>query len=61
MRALEEGRIEGLQVEKEKERKEEGREEVLGDGEVEAPPERSQGVWGDVMWFGRLVARTVRS
>ena len=35
--------------------------ETLKEGEVEAPPEQSQGVWGDVKWFGRLVARTVRS
>ena len=40
-------------------REEEG--ETLKEGEVEAPPEQSQGVWGDVKWFGRLVARTVRS
>ncbi len=35
--------------------------EPLRDGEVEAPPEQSQGVWDDVKWFGRLVARTVSS
>ena len=36
-------------------------EEELKEGEVEAPPEQSQGVWGDVKWFGRLIVRTVRS
>lgn len=36
-------------------------EETLQDGEVEAPPEENRGVWGDVAWFGRMVARSVRS
>ena len=36
-------------------------EEPLKEGDVEALPELSQGVWGDVKWFGRLLARTVRS
>ena len=32
------------------------------DEPVEAPPiERPGGIWDDVAWFGRLVARTVRS
>lgn len=28
---------------------------------VEPPPERPRGVWDDVAWFGRMLARTVRS
>ncbi|OAG44135.1 hypothetical protein AYO21_01592 [Fonsecaea monophora] len=28
---------------------------------VEPPPERPKGVWDDVAWFGRMLARTVRS
>jgi hypothetical protein len=35
--------------------------EPLAAEQVEAPPERPVGVWDDVKWFGRLVARTVRS
>lgn len=35
--------------------------EPLAAEQVEAPPEQPQGVWDDVKWFGRLVARTVRS
>ena len=35
--------------------------EPLAEGDVEIPPEQSQGVWDDVKWFGRLVARTVRA
>jgi hypothetical protein len=40
---------------------EENADETLREGDVEAPPEHDQGVWGDVKWFGRLLARTVRS
>ncbi|KAL8243830.1 hypothetical protein R6Q59_010088 [Mikania micrantha] len=29
--------------------------------DVEPPPKAPRGVWDDVAWFGRLVARTVRS
>ena len=35
--------------------------EPFEEGDVETPPEQNQGVWDDVKWFGRLVARTVRS
>ncbi|KAL2423336.1 hypothetical protein ABEF95_006669 [Exophiala dermatitidis] len=28
---------------------------------VEPPPEKPNGLWDDVAWFGRLIARTVRS
>ncbi|KAG9775161.1 hypothetical protein KCU88_g5186, partial [Aureobasidium melanogenum] len=28
---------------------------------VEPPPEKPTGIWDDVAWFGRLIARTVRS
>ncbi len=28
---------------------------------IEPPPERPNGVWDDVVWFGRLIARTVGS
>ncbi|KAK4939606.1 hypothetical protein LTR10_020106 [Elasticomyces elasticus] len=31
------------------------------DNSVEPPPARPAGVWDDVAWFGRLLARTVRS
>ena len=31
------------------------------DDSVEPPPERPKSVWDDVAWFGRVVARTVRS
>jgi hypothetical protein len=41
-------------------RRREIEEETLQDGEVEAPPE-NRGVWGDVAWFGRMLARSVRS
>ncbi|OAP60377.1 hypothetical protein AYL99_05379 [Fonsecaea erecta] len=34
---------------------------VRFDDSVEPPPERPQGVWDDVAWFGRMLARTVRS
>ena len=32
----------------------------LQDDEIEEPPEQT-GVWGDIKWFGRVIARTVRS
>jgi hypothetical protein len=41
-------------------RRRELEEETLQAGEVEAPPE-NRGVWGDVAWFGRMLARSVRS
>ncbi|OQV07435.1 hypothetical protein CLAIMM_11870 [Cladophialophora immunda] len=34
---------------------------VRFDESVEPPPERPKGVWDDVAWFGRMLARTVRS
>ncbi|KIW66849.1 hypothetical protein, variant [Phialophora macrospora] len=34
---------------------------VRFDDSVEPPPERPKSVWDDVAWFGRMVARTVRS
>jgi len=34
---------------------------TLSDNSVEPPPARPTGVWDDVAWFGRLIARTVRS
>ncbi|ETI22682.1 hypothetical protein G647_06758 [Cladophialophora carrionii CBS 160.54] len=34
---------------------------VRFDDSVEPPPERPKTVWDDVAWFGRMVARTVRS
>ncbi len=34
--------------------------EPLKDDEIEEPPEQI-GVWGDIKWFGRVIARTVRS
>ena len=34
---------------------------VRFDDSVEAPPERPKSVWADVAWFGRMVARTVRT
>jgi hypothetical protein len=34
---------------------------VRFDDAVEPPPERPKSVWDDVAWFGRMVARSVRS
>ncbi|EXJ85237.1 hypothetical protein A1O3_05912 [Capronia epimyces CBS 606.96] len=34
---------------------------VASETSVEAPPEKPNGMWDDVAWFGRLLARTVRS
>jgi len=34
---------------------------LVSDNAVEPPPEMPKGVWDDVAWFGRLIARTVRS
>lgn len=34
---------------------------VVSETSVEAPPEQPNGVWDDMAWFGRLVARTLRS
>ena len=34
---------------------------LVSDNAVEPPPERPKGIWDDVAWFGRLIARTVRS
>jgi hypothetical protein len=34
---------------------------VRFDDSVEPPPERPKSMWDDVAWFGRMVARTVRS
>ncbi|KAJ9609592.1 hypothetical protein H2200_005919 [Cladophialophora chaetospira] len=34
---------------------------VRFDESVEPPPERPKSIWDDVAWFGRMVARTVRS
>ena len=33
--------------------------EEVKEADVEAPPEQQQGVWGDVKWLGRLVARSI--
>lgn len=34
---------------------------VASETSVEPPPERPNGIWDDVFWFGRLIGRTVRS
>ncbi|EXJ85882.1 hypothetical protein A1O1_06251 [Capronia coronata CBS 617.96] len=34
---------------------------VASETSVEAPPEKPNGVWDDVAWFGRLIARTLQS
>ncbi|KAI1616571.1 hypothetical protein EDD36DRAFT_429453 [Exophiala viscosa] len=34
---------------------------TLSDSFMEPPPAKPSGVWEDVAWFGRLVARTIRS
>jgi len=34
---------------------------VTSERSVEPPPDRPRGLWDDLAWFGRLVARTVRS
>ncbi|RVX71613.1 hypothetical protein B0A52_03797 [Exophiala mesophila] len=35
---------------------------VVGDeADIEPPPEKPTGIWDDVTWFGRLLARSVRS
>lgn len=33
----------------------------VSEDSIEPPPEESKGVWDDVRWFGRLVAKTVTS
>lgn len=34
---------------------------VGDDTDIEPPPEKPTGIWDDVTWFGRLLARSVRS
>ncbi|KIW09837.1 hypothetical protein PV08_11938 [Exophiala spinifera] len=34
---------------------------AVSDASIEPPPDKPNGVWDDVVWFGRLLVRTVRS
>ncbi|KAK6376100.1 uncharacterized protein PV06_02060 [Exophiala oligosperma] len=34
---------------------------AVSDASIEPPPDKPSGVWDDVVWFGRLLVRTVRS
>lgn len=34
---------------------------AVSDASIEPPPDTPTGVWDDVVWFGRLLVRTVRS
>lgn len=35
--------------------------DVVSGESIEAAPDRPRGIWEDVQWFGRVVARTIQS